>query len=886
MGIAIDGLLADGCQPVNERKVCRTRGGESCAFDGASIVLLPIADAAHVVHGPIVCCGNAWEGRGVRSTAGEFFRRGFTTDLDELDIVFGGADKLKATVRDVVRREHPEAVFVYETCVTGLIGEDIDAVCAELTEELGLSVIPVPCAGFVGPKNLGNRIAGSVLIDHVIGTAEPPDGSTGPCDVVLIGEYNVAGDLDLVEPLLAEAGITVLSRITGNARFEELRYAHRAKLSVTVCSRALINVARHLERHWKIPTVEVSFFGPSEIARSLRMIASELERISQDARGVSERVERVIARHEAELTGRLVPYVSALRGRRAVLYSGGVKSWSMVSCLADLGIRVSAVCVKKTSREDELKLLERAPGVRILEDMSPQTVRELMAGDHGEEGAILVAGGRNRYLAAKEGWPFVDVNQERESGYAGYDGFVALARDLAHTVRFYERHRRSVARPCKAVRPVRSTVRVVARSAAIDPIKTAPTLGALLALQGVHRALPVLHSAQGCTFLGKVLAIRHANEPIACRTTGLFTEAVVMASEEPVVQVAEKAARSARPDVLALVSGALAEVKGDDLDRAARELGDVAPAVVVVRAPDYVGSLEAGWSAAVQALVGIGGDRGSDRPSRSARPGAPARVAVLPGSYLTPGDVLELKEMLRCCGVEPIFVPDTSALDGSREGFSALTDGGVTLGELRALGGCERVLAIGASLAPVAEMLARRSGAEHAVLDPAIGLEATDTFLDMLRGIPGSRLGPRLERDRRVLIDAMRDAHGAFAGARIALALEPDHAMAVASLLDEMACPPVAAVVPVESDRAGLIPALDVIVGDLASVPEDIDLLISNGRGERTAAVRGASHIALGFPVPDRYGATRRVSIGYRGATALIDEIATVLTQRRKEQHR
>ncbi len=35
-----------------------TAGG--CAFDGAQITLLPIADVAHVVHGPIGCAGSSW----------------------------------------------------------------------------------------------------------------------------------------------------------------------------------------------------------------------------------------------------------------------------------------------------------------------------------------------------------------------------------------------------------------------------------------------------------------------------------------------------------------------------------------------------------------------------------------------------------------------------------------------------------------------------------------------------------------------------------------------------------------------------------------------------------------------------------------------------------
>ena len=297
-----------------------------------------------------------------------------------------------------------------------------------------MPVIPVNAPGFVGPKNLGNRIAGEVLLEHVIGTAEPV--CTTPTDIVLIGEYNVAGDMELVEPLLRECGIRVLSHITGNAHFEEIRYAHRAKAAAIVCSRALINVASSLSRRYNVPTVEVSFFGATETARSLRTIAELLEAVSPEAAGVVARVESVIARREARpCHGSSLPY-AALRGKKAVLYSGGVKSWSMASALLDLGIEILAVGTKKSSHEDEEKVRTiLGPDVRLIEDISPPVIRRLFA----EEGAdLLVAGGRNRYLAAKEGWPFIDVNQEREHAYAGYEGLVQVARDLHESVRFYE----------------------------------------------------------------------------------------------------------------------------------------------------------------------------------------------------------------------------------------------------------------------------------------------------------------------------------------------------------------------------------------------------------------------------------------------------------------
>ena len=168
----IDKLLQSGCDNDSKHKVCRSRGGESCAFDGAMIVLQPIADAAHIVHGPIACCGNSWEGRGTLSSKGSLHRMGFTTDMSEMDIIYGSENKLYDAILRTYESVRPKAIFVHATCVSGLIGEDIEAACKKAEASLSIRVIPVNAPGFVGPKNLGNRIAGEVLLDYVIGTGE------------------------------------------------------------------------------------------------------------------------------------------------------------------------------------------------------------------------------------------------------------------------------------------------------------------------------------------------------------------------------------------------------------------------------------------------------------------------------------------------------------------------------------------------------------------------------------------------------------------------------------------------------------------------------------------------------------------------------------------
>ncbi len=619
----IDKLTEHGCSPEKSDKVCRSRGGESCAFDGAMIVLQPIADTAHIVHGPISCCGNSWEGRGSLSKKGTLDRMGFTTDMSELDIVYGAEEKLSRAIKKTFDAVSPKAIFVHATCVSGLIGEDIEAVCRKAETTLGTRVIPVNAPGFVGPKNLGNRIAGEVLLDYVIGTGEPPAeimippspscvkrrnrmGKSQNClegkwpTINLIGEYNIAGDLWLVEPTLRKAGIRVLSRITGDSSFDEITRAHQAGLNVVVCSRALINVAHGMERRYGIPYVEVSFFGKTEMAKALRKIAAKGIEHGAWGREIAKKVEEVITAEEQKLSAGLKPYED-LKGKKAVLYTGGVKSWSFISALQDLGINIAAVGTKKSTFEDEEKMKmilgENAP---LIEDTAPGNLLRLLRENSAD---MLIAGGRNLYLAVKEGYPFVDVNQERHIAYAGYEGLVNLAEQISNSIKFYAGPKDRGLGSIKKTNPQTLSP----KPALINPLKHSAAIGAAMALQGIDRALPVIHGAQGCTFLGKVLLTKHFREPIALAGTKLFAEDVVMGSDEKLVKCVAGFIEKNAPDLIGVLTSGLVEVKGDDISAVVSGLnrGAAGTTVLYIPTPDYEGGLEAGYGKAVEALLAL-----------------------------------------------------------------------------------------------------------------------------------------------------------------------------------------------------------------------------------------------------------------------------------------
>ena len=404
-----------------------TAGG--CSFDGAQITLLPIADVAHIVHGPIACAGSSWDNRGTRSSGITLFRTGMTTDLSETDVVMGrGEKRLFHAIKQAIDSYSPAAVFVYNTCVTALIGDDVSAVCEDASARWGTPVVPVDAAGFYGTKNLGNRLAGEAMFKHVIGTREPspaPPRADGlpTFDVNLIGEYNIAGEFWHVAPLFDELGLRILGTLSGDSRFHEVQTMHRARVNMVVCAKALLNVARKLHEKFGIPFFEGSFYGVQDVSDALRSFA----RLLGDA-DLAARCEAVIAREEARSNAALEPWRERLEGKRVLLYTGGVKSWSIVSALQDLGMNVVATGTRKSTEEDKARIRElMGDDAKMIDEGSPKSLLSIY---HEYRADILIAGGRNLYTALKARIPFLDINQEREFGYAGYTGMVELARQL------------------------------------------------------------------------------------------------------------------------------------------------------------------------------------------------------------------------------------------------------------------------------------------------------------------------------------------------------------------------------------------------------------------------------------------------------------------------
>ncbi len=388
------------------------RGETGCAFRGAKMALQPIADAAHLVHGVASCETGSWDFRPTESSGPGLHRLSLTTDLGPIDTIRGGEAKLQAAIDAVIARHDPPAVFVYQTCLPALIGDDVAVVCREAARRWNRPVIAVDAAGFTGSRPYGTHVAGQILLDCVVGTREP--GLATATDVVLIGEFNLAGELDGIRRLLGRLGVRVVASISGDGRFHEIAAAHRARAVLSLCSQGLAGLAEGLAERYGIPLVQGSFHGIAATSETLRRLAALL------AGGVPLRAEAVIQDEEARIAPRLGAWRSRLAGKRALLLTGGVKSWSITQALAEAGMIVVGSSATKASAEDRARLAGLAP------ELKGWGMADLDARLRRGEVDVVLGGGATQFAVLKAGVAWVEINHERDFALTGYDGAVAL----------------------------------------------------------------------------------------------------------------------------------------------------------------------------------------------------------------------------------------------------------------------------------------------------------------------------------------------------------------------------------------------------------------------------------------------------------------------------
>ncbi len=399
----------------------------ACVFCGSRVVLYPIADALHLVHGPIGCAAYTWDIRGALSSGPELHRLSFSTDLQETDVIFGGEQKLYEALIELIDRHDPAAAFVYSTCIVGIIGDDLEAVCRRVERETGITVIPVQSEGFKGSKRAGYNAACRAMF-RLVGTGDTSGMS--PVSINILGDFNLAGELWIIRDYYRRMGVEVAANVTGDGRVGDLRRAHGAALNVVQCSGSTMDLANMMEEEYGIPSIRVSYFGVEDMAESLYDVA----RFFQDRNPeIMERTQKLVSEELEALYPKLEEYRRALAGKTAAVYVGGAfKAFSLIKAFRLLDMDVLLVGSQTGTKEDYQELYEITDqGTVIVDDTNPLELSGFLEEQHVD---IFVGGVKERPIAYKLGVGFCDHNHERKIALAGFVGMLNFAEEVYASV--------------------------------------------------------------------------------------------------------------------------------------------------------------------------------------------------------------------------------------------------------------------------------------------------------------------------------------------------------------------------------------------------------------------------------------------------------------------
>jgi len=417
-----------GCGPT-----CREDGpfrqATMCAEHIAVTNATIIQDAVVIQHAPIGCAASqSFTCRYYRDLAA---RRGWAlqnplaicTNLGEREMVFGGLEKLEATIRDAVARHRPRVVFVAASCATGIIGDDIDGLSLGLERELGLPVVPLHCEGF----KAAHWSSGWDVIEHGIlrrlVRPAPPQRQLDLVNVIHLGGP------DVFTPLLGQLGLRV-NLVMGGNDLDSLARLSEAAATVTMCT-VLSYLATGLEQSYGVPEVKAPLpYGQDATDAWLRAIAALTDR--------TDRVEAVIAAERERIAPELARLRAALAGRRVLVAAGAAFAHGLIADLRDLGLEVAdafsfhhdPTTDSGDPRQDTLTdLVERwgdVPHLTVSPDQHYQAHAALLRAR--PDLVVCRHGGTIATLAGRLGLPVLPVFYSNDG--IGYQGLLTLGQAL------------------------------------------------------------------------------------------------------------------------------------------------------------------------------------------------------------------------------------------------------------------------------------------------------------------------------------------------------------------------------------------------------------------------------------------------------------------------
>lgn len=325
-------LECNGCPP--ERKRCFSQAS-SCASGCALAQAAEINDAAVVHHAPSGCAAIAQVKPAFELLAGAIGRDrshfAYTcTDMTEADTVFGAVDNLKDTIVETYRRYHPKLIFIGASCVSGVIGEDLEGIIDEVRAEIGIPVAPVHCEGFKSQIwASGFDATYHAILKYVVKLPQRKSNKVNIIGFTAGMAWNTRADIIRLLDVLGLEPTFLLAAST----VDELEHLSEATASITTCSTLSSYLGIGLETAYGVPFIRSlqphGITGYEDLARQLaKTVGKEAE------------MEAFLLEERAAYLPRIEKIREQLAGKRAMIAMGPNLGANIARVLQEFGMKM------------------------------------------------------------------------------------------------------------------------------------------------------------------------------------------------------------------------------------------------------------------------------------------------------------------------------------------------------------------------------------------------------------------------------------------------------------------------------------------------------------------------------------------------------------------
>lgn len=322
-----EGKLTDGTRSFSQ---CM-----GCSSSTALCQLSMIQDAAVINHAPVGCSGDfprfnftykaGQMERNIPDSMGQYFN----TNIEEKDTVFGATKKLEETIREVYKRVQPNAIFITTSCASGIIGDDVESVANDLSEELGIPVVACYCEGFKSKIwTTGFDSAYHAIVRKIV---KPPEKRTNKVNII-----NFFGS-HIFDELLNSLGYEP-EYIVPYSTIGQLEHISEAAATIQICPTLGTYIGAVLEDVYGVPEIKSPpAYGILATDNWLRELGRVLDR--------SEEIEKIIEREHERVIPKLKEYRDKLKGKTAYLTAGAAHGHAIIALLKELGLEVQGAAI-------------------------------------------------------------------------------------------------------------------------------------------------------------------------------------------------------------------------------------------------------------------------------------------------------------------------------------------------------------------------------------------------------------------------------------------------------------------------------------------------------------------------------------------------------------